>query len=153
MLACFLGCMPRAYEGHVKADILIKQEEIERESAPTPITRRQQERINLKQKDLEQVEPPPEPKYARTSRRLRQMQHEAASSNGHRGGQSGYPGSPEVAPDGQSGNPGPSGVRFCSDASRDAVDLRSFVGKLYLRTHGKYSQSSLEACHTQLTNT
>ena len=126
-----LGCMPRAHA------ILFQHEEVERESAPAPTTR-VRERHNLKKNDLEQVEPPPEPKFARTvRRRIRQLQHE---EHGASSGQSGYPGSLEasgIGPRGQSGDPGPSGGRFCGDVHQDAAEFRSFVGKLYLRTHGK----------------
>ena len=99
------------------------------------------------------MEPPPEPKWARTSRRYRHEQRELASSSGHgaSSGQSGNPG-PSGAPfceqsgnpgpsgasfGGQSGNPGPSGAPFCVGAHQEASEFRTFVGKLYLRTHGK----------------
>ena len=97
-----------------------------------------QRRIGLKHEQGDQVEPPPVAKWARTSRRLRQMQHDLASSSGHAasGGQSGYLGPPE-APDGQSGFPGPSGARLCGYGHEHATEFRVFVGKLYLRTHDK----------------
>ena len=71
-----------------------------------------------------------------------QLQDEASSSSGPNashpgslreasGGQSGHPGSSGGAHHGQSGNPGSWG------AQQSEAEFRSFVGKLYLRTHGK----------------
>ena len=111
---------------------------------------------------VDEVEPPPVPKHFRTSRRmLRQMQDEASSSSGPNasggqsghpgslreasGGQSGHPGSSGGAHHGQSGNPGSSGGAHHGQsgnpgswgAQQSEAEFRSFVGKLYLRTHGK----------------
>ena len=102
-----------------------------------------------KRREQKEVEPPPEPKWPRSTRQLR---HEPASSSGHGAsrGQSGYPGpleASERAPHGQSGNLGPSGARFCGEVHGDAKEFRTFMGKLYLRTHGKYLRYCLEACH------